>query len=139
MVALTVREDHRTVVPPHLVETVQLDILLHLLNLQQDEPRGWVAVAVVFDQEGDTLLFTTVGQEEAWTFRQKPDAGEDNEACEALQEQREPPRPVARHVRGAKRDQCGGDRSTKPATVVEACTVVQPSVAEKGLVGSAGN
>jgi len=124
--AAVVGEEERAVVPPHLVDAVELDALPHLVDLELDELGVGVVVAVELDEEGNGLLLAAVGHEETGGLGEEHDGGHDDDAGGGLEDQGNAPRVVAVNVVGAEGDDGGRDGTTEPTAVVETGATATP-------------
>lgn len=124
--AAVVGEEERAVVPPHLVDAVELDALPHLLNLELDELGVGVLVAVILDKEGDGLLLAAVGHEVTGGLGEEEDGAHDDDASSSLEDQGNAPRVVVVDVVGAESDNGSRDGTTEPTAVVETGAAATP-------------
>lgn len=106
-------------VPPSLVDTINPNTFLHLLDLKADQSCIGVTVAMIFDQESDSLFVTAVGHEPTRGLRNKPNRYNDNDTGKALADERNAPLVVAVDLFATKCDHSSGNGATIPTTVVE--------------------
>lgn len=106
-------EELRVVVPA-LVSTVNGDSLLEFLPLELDERVVRIATTVEAGQESTGLLVALVSEKPARGLRKEPDATDDDEGRNTLEDERETPGEIRLDLLGAKGDAGSGDRSSEP-------------------------
>ena len=92
-------------------------MVLELLDLQSDERRVGVAVAVVFDQESSAVFFPTVRHLPSGGFWDEEDGANDDQTSKTLQDDGYAPGKVALDEVGAIGDGRCGNGPAKPSTV----------------------
>ena len=101
------------------VDTIDTDVLLHLFDLKKHKARVWISVSMVLNEEGQSLVGSSIGDEPSGTFGDKPNGEHDNYTGESLEDQGDSPCPVTGDEFRAVHYGSRGDRPTKPSAVIE--------------------
>lgn len=108
--------EQSAVVPPALVGSVELEVLLVLMELECYPNAVRVAVAVVLDKEILTCLLLAVDVVPARRLWHDPDTGDDNTGEEQLKPDREEPGLVACHVETSTSGTGSNNGTDEPAS-----------------------
>jgi len=83
--------EERTVIPPSLVGTIELQVRLVLEKLELDPLRLWVAVSVILDQESLGLILLAIAVEPSWGFWEEHAEDDDDSWEKSLEPKRDDP------------------------------------------------
>jgi len=87
--------EERSVIPPSLVGTLELQVRLVLEHLKLDPLGFWVAVSVVFDEESLGLLLLSVGVVPSRSFGKEDGDDKDESGEHHLQPNGDDPRLIS--------------------------------------------